>query len=193
MSYLCGSTCTRKAKEFLCPTGLYIVFPSWKFSSLQSLSCVWLCATPWIAARQASLSITNPWNLLKLMPIKSVMPSSHLILCRPLLLQSPISPSIRVFSSESTLHMRWPTYWSFSFIISPSNEHPGLIFLGWTGWISLQSKGLSGVFSKIIVQKHQFFGTHVLHSPTLTSIHDHWKNHSLDQMDLCWQSNVSAF
>ena len=98
-----------------------------QFSSVQSLSCVQLFATPWTAALQASLSITNSWNLLKLMPIKSVMPSSHLILCRPLLLLPPIPPSIRVFSSESTLHMRCPKYWSVSFSISPSNEHPGLI------------------------------------------------------------------
>ena len=98
-----------------------------QFSSVQSLSCVQLFATPWIAAHQASLSITNSWSLLKLMPVESVMPSSHLILCRPLLLLPPIPPSIRVFSNQSTLHMRWPKYWSFSFTISPSNEHPGLI------------------------------------------------------------------
>ena len=95
--------------------------------SVQSLSHVWLFATPWIAARQASLPITNSRNLLKHMSIEWVMPSSHLFLCRPLLLLSPIRPSIRVFSNESTLHMRWPKYWSFSFNISPSNEHPGLI------------------------------------------------------------------
>ena len=97
------------------------------FSSVQSLSRVWLFATPWIAARQASLSITNSRSLLKLMPIESVMPSSHLILCRPLLLLPPIPPNIRVFSNESPLRMRWPKYRSFSFSISPSNEHPGLI------------------------------------------------------------------
>ena len=102
------------------------VKPRPQFSSVQSLSRVRLFATPWITARQASLSITNSRSLLKLMPIKSVMPSSHLILCRPLLLLPPIPPSIRVFSSESTLLMRWPKYWSFSFSISPSNEHPGL-------------------------------------------------------------------
>ena len=96
------------------------------FSSVQSLSRVWLFETPWIAACQASLSITNSLCLLKLMPIESVMPSSHLILCRPLLLLSPIPPSIRVFSNELTLRMRWPKYWSLSFIISPSSEHPGL-------------------------------------------------------------------
>ena len=98
-----------------------------QFSSVQSLSRVRLFATPRIAARQASLSITNSQSSIKLMSIKSVMPSSHLILCRPLLLLPPIPPSIRVFSNESTLHMRWPKYWSFSFNISPSNEHPGLI------------------------------------------------------------------
>ena len=120
------------------------------FSSVQSLSRVWLFTTPWIAAHQASLSITNSWNSLKLMSIKSVMPSSHLILCCPLLLLPTIPPSIRVFSNESALHMRWPKYWSFSFSIIPFKEHPGLI--------SLQSKGLSRVFSNTTVQKHQFFG-----------------------------------
>ena len=98
-----------------------------RFSSVQSLSHVRLFATPWIAARPAPLSITNSQSLLKLMSIKSVMPSSHLILCRLLLLLPPMLPSIRVFSNESTLRMRWPKYWSFSFSISPSNEHPGLI------------------------------------------------------------------
>ena len=97
-------------------------------------------------------------EFIKLMPIKLVMPFSHLILCRPLLLLPPIPPSIRVFSSQSTLRIRWPNYWSFSFSISPSNEHPGLISFRWTGWISLQSKGLSRVFSNTTVQKHKFFG-----------------------------------
>ena len=128
-------------------------------SPVQSLSRVWLLATPWIAARQVSLSITNSRSSPKLLSIKSVMPSSHLILRRPLLLLPPIPPSIRVFSNESTLRMRWPKYWSFSFSISPSKEHPGLISFRRTGWISLQSKGLSRVFSNTTVQKHQFFGT----------------------------------
>ena len=97
-----------------------------QFSSVQSLSRVDF-ATPLITAHQTPLSITNSWSLLKLMPIESVMPSSHLILCHPVLLLPPIPPSIRVFSNESTLHMRWPKYWSFSFSISPSSEHPGLI------------------------------------------------------------------
>ena len=106
------------------------------FSSVQSLGYVGLFATPWITARQASLSFTNSRSLLKLMPIESVMPSSHLILCCPLLLLPPTPPSIRVFSNESTLCMRWPKYWSFSFSISPSNEHPGLISLR-MDWLDL--------------------------------------------------------
>ena len=97
----------------------------YQFNSVQSLSCVRLFATPWTAARQASLSITNSWSLLKLVSIESVMPSNHLILCCPLLRPS-IFPSITVFSNESALRIRWPKYWSFSFKISPTNEHPGL-------------------------------------------------------------------
>ena len=140
------------------------------FSSVQLLSCVWLFATPWIAGRQVSLSITNSRSSPKLMCIKSVMPPSHLILCHSLLLLPPVPPSIRVFSTESTLRMRWPKYWSFSLSISPSNEHPGPISLGWTGWISLQSKGLSKVFSNTTVQKHQFFGAQ-LSSQSNSHIH----------------------
>ena len=111
-----------------------------QFSSVQSLSRVWLFATPWIAACQASLSITNSWSLLKLMPIESVMPSSHLILCSPILLLPPIPPSIRVFSKKSTLLMRWPKYWSFNFSISPSNEHPGLVSfrMDWLDLLAVQ-------------------------------------------------------
>ena len=115
------------------------VFLPVQFSSVQSLSRAQLFATPWIAARQASLSITNSQSLLKLMSIQPVMPSSHLILCRPLLLLPPIPPSIRVFSDESALHIRWPKYWSFSFSISPSNEHPGLIFrIDWLDLLEVQ-------------------------------------------------------
>ena len=98
-----------------------------QFSLVQPLSCIWLFVTPWTAARQASLSITNSWSPLKPMSIKLVMPSNHLILCHPLLLLLSIFPSIRVFSSESALHLKWPKYWSFSFSISPSNEHLRLI------------------------------------------------------------------
>ena len=119
------------------------------FSSVQSLSRVQLFATPWTAARQASLSITNSQSLLKLMSIESVMPSNHLILCCPLLLLPPIPPSIRVFSSESTLHMRWPKYWSFSFNISPSNEQ-GLIFFR-MDWLDLLA--VQGIF-KSLLQHH---------------------------------------
>ena len=111
-----------------------------QFSSVQSLSRFWLFATPWITARQACLSITNSRSSPKLMSIESVMPSSHLILCRPLFLLPPIPPSIRVFSNESTLHMRWPKYWSFSFSISPSNEHPGLMSfrMDWLDLLAVQ-------------------------------------------------------
>ena len=115
-----------------------------------------LFATPWTTAHQASLSFTVSQGLFKLMSIESVMPSNHLILCRLLLLPS-VFPSIRVFSNESVFHISWPKYWSFSFNISPSSEHPGLISF-WMGCISLQSKGLSRVFSNTTVQKHQFFG-----------------------------------
>ena len=128
--------------------------------SVQSLSCVQLFATPWIAAHHVSLSITISWSSLKLTSIESVMPSSHLILCCPLFLLPPIPPSIRVFSNESTLHMTWPKYWSFSLSKSflPKNTQDKSP-LEWTGWISLQSKGLSRVFSNTTVQKHQFFST----------------------------------
>ena len=127
------------------------------FSSVQLLSRVRLFVTPWTAACQASLSITNSWSLPKLMSIELVLPSNHLILCHPLLLPPSLFPSIRVFSNESALHIRWPKDWCFSVNISPSNEHSGLIPLGWTGWISLQFKGLSRVFSNTTLQKHQFF------------------------------------
>ena len=126
-------------------------------SSVQSLSPVRLFVTSRTAAHQAFLSIANSRSLLKLMSSESVMPCNHLIFCHPLLVLASIFPSIRVFSNESALRIRWPKYWSFSFNISLSNEHPGLISLGWTGWISLQSKGLSRVFSNTTVQKHQFF------------------------------------
>ena len=127
--------------------------------SVEVLNRVPLFATPWTAARQASLSITNSPSLLKLMSIESVMPSNNLILCCPLLLLLSIFPSIRVFSSESVLHIRWPKYWSFSFSMSPSSEYSGLISFRIDGWISLQSMGLSRVFSNTTVQKYQFFLT----------------------------------
>ena len=170
---------------YISPQSVFVVV-------VQSLSPVWLFATPWTATRQASLSFTISQTLLKLMPIESVMPSSHLILCHPLLLLPPIPPSIKVFSNESTLRMRWPKYWSFSFSISPSSEYSGLIPLGLTGLTSLLSKGLSRVFSSTTVWRHQFFSAQLFYSLALMSIHD-WKNHSFGYMDLCQQSNVSAF
>ena len=115
--------------------------------------------TPWTAECQASLSITNSRSLLKLMPIKLVMPSNHLILCRPLLLLPSVFPSIRAFWSESVLYIMWLKYWSFTFSISPCNEHSGLMSFKIDWLISLQSKGLSRGFSTIAVQKHQFFST----------------------------------
>ena len=133
------------------------------FSSVQSLSCVRLLVTPWTAARQASLSITNSQSLLKFMSMESVMASNYLILCHPFLLS--IFPSIRVFSNESVLHIRWQKYWSFSFNISPSNEHSGLICfrMDWLDLLLVQGlqeslQALSRVFSNTTVQKHQFFG-----------------------------------
>ena len=126
-------------------------------SSVQSLSRVQLFVTLWTAPCQASLSITNSLSLPKLMSVESVMPSNHLILCRPLLLLPSIFPSIRVFSNESTLRMRWPDYWSFSFSIIPSKEIPGLISFR-MDWLDLLTvKGLSRVFSNTTVQKYQFF------------------------------------
>ena len=129
-----------------------------QFSSVQSLSCVRLFATPWIAARQASLFITISRTSLRLTSIESVMPSSHLILCRPLLLLPLIPPSIRVFSNKSTLRMRWPKYWSFSFSIIPSKEHPGLIpfRMDWLDLLAVQ--GTLKSLSNTTVQKHHFFG-----------------------------------
>ena len=126
---------------------------------VQSLSHVLLFVTLSTAAPEASLSFTISWNLLKFMSIESVMLSNHLILCHPLLLLPSIFPSIRVFSSEKALHIRWSKYWSFSFSISPSNVYSGLISFRIDGLISLLSKGLSRVFSITTVQKHQFFGT----------------------------------
>ena len=136
----------------------YLSPSSVQFNSVQSLRCVQLIATPWTAVCQDSLSITNSWSLLKLTSIELVMPSNQLILWCPLFLPPSIFPSIKVFSNESVLRIRWTKYWSFSFSISPSNEHRGLISFR-MDWISLQSKGLSRVFSNTTVQKHQFFGT----------------------------------
>ena len=135
------------------------------FSSVQSLSHVRLFATPWIAACQASLYITNSQSLLKLMSIKSVMPSSYLILCRTLLLLPPILPSIRVFSNESTLLMTWPKYWSFSFSISPFNEHPGLISFR-MDWLDLLA--VQGTLKSLLLQHHSSKASILQHSAFFT-------------------------
>ena len=140
------------------------------FSSVQSLSCVWFFMTPWIAARQASLSITNSWSSFKLTSIDSVMPSSHLILCCPLLLLPPILPSIRVFFSELSLHMRWPKYWSFNFSIILSKEHPGLISFR-MDWLDLLA--VQGTLKSLLQHhssNHQFFSTQ-LSSQSNSHIH----------------------
>ena len=149
------------------------------YTSFQSLSHVWLFATPWTAARQAYLSITNSRSLPTLMFIQSVMPSNRLILCRPLLPPS-IFPSIRVSSDESVLPIRWPKYWSFSFSIIPSSENSGLISLGWTLGFPCyprdsQESSPTPQFKSINSSALSF-----IYGPILTSIHDHWKKHSLD-------------
>ena len=153
--------------------------------SVQSLSHVRLFVTAWTTARQASMSKSR--SPPKPMSIESVMPSKHLILCRPLLLLPSIFPSIRVFSNESALLIRWPKYWSFS--ISPPDEYSGLIFfrIDWFDLLAVQGT------LKSLLQHHSSLVLSLFYCPTLTSIHDYWKNHSFDYTDLCWQTNVSAF
>ena len=149
-------------------------------SSVQSLSGARIFATPWTAAHQASLSITNTWSLHKLTSIESVMASSHLIFCCSILLPLSIFPSIRVFFNESVLHIRWPKYWSFSFSISPSNEYPGLISfrIDWLDLLAVQGNLQS------FLQHHSSKASILRHSAffivQLTSICDNWKNHSFD-------------
>ena len=157
--------CSQTYKQFY-----YIDFYSVQFSSVHSLSCVWLFVTPWTTAGQASLSITNSQSPPKPMSIVAVMPSNRLILCLPLLLLPTIFPSIGVFSNESALHIRLPKYWSFSFNISPSNEYSGLISFR-MDWLDLLA--VQGTLKSSSVLSF-------LYSPTLTSIHDYWKNHSLE-------------
>ena len=149
--------CNNKKYAYKCK--ISIKYWQTEFSSVQLLSCVQVFATPWTAACQASLSISNSWSLLKLMSVKLVMPSNHLILCRPLLLLPLIFPQIRVFSNESVLLIRCPKYWSFSFSISPSNEYSGLISfrIDWFDLLAVQ--GTLRVFPNTTVQKHRFFST----------------------------------
>ena len=154
--------------------------PTHQFSSVQLLSYVWLSATPWTIVCQASLSITNSWSPLKPMTIESVMPSSHIMLCCPLLLLLSIFPSNRVFSNESVLHIRWPKYWSFSFSISPSNEYSWLISFR-TDWLNLLT--VQRTLKAFPTPQFKSINSSVLsflHSLTVTSIHDYWKNHSFD-------------
>ena len=159
---------------------------------VQLLSHVQLLVTPWTAARQASLFFTISWSLLKLMSTESVMPYNHLFY-HPLFLLPSIFPSIRVFSSELALHIRCPKYQSFSFSISPSNEYSGLISFR-TDWFDL---AVQATF-KSLLQHHNSKASILQHlaffnGSTLTSIHNYWKNHSFDYMDLCQQSDISAF
>ena len=155
--------------------------PGWldnRFSSVAQ-SCTTF-ATPWTAARQASLSITNSQSLHRLVSIELVMPSNHLILCRPLLLLPSIFPSISLFSSESVLCIRWPKYWSFSFSISPSNQYSGLIpfRMNWLDLLAVQGTLESSPTSQF--KSISSLAPNFLYSPTITSIHDYWKNHSFD-------------
>ena len=157
------------------------------FQSVQSSCSVMsqLFATTLTAACQASLSITYSWSLLKLLSIESGMPSNHLILCHPLLLLPSIFPSIRVISNESAVCIRWPKYWSFSFSISTSNEHSGLISfrMDWLDLLAVQRTLKSLIQHKSLIQQFKSINSsalNFLYSPTLTSIHDYWKNHSLD-------------
>ena len=171
----------KKILLFFQPFVQFDYFPS--FSSVQFSSVTQSCPTlcdPMNKACQASLSITNSWSSLRLTSIESVMPSSHLILCRPLLLLPTIPPSIRVFSNKSPLHMRWPKYWSFSFSIIPSKEHPELISfrMDWLDLLAVQGTLKSPPTPQF--KSINFSALSFLHSPTLESIYDHWKNHSLD-------------
>ena len=165
-----------------------------QFSSVQSLSLIWLFETPWVAARQAALCITNSQSLLNLMSIESVIPSNRLILCCPLLILPSIFPSVTVFSNVSGLCIRWPEYWSFSFSISSFNEYSGLISfrIDWLDLLVVQGT------LKSLLQHHSSKASFVqcsafFYGPTLIFLHDYWKNHSFDDMDLCWQSNDPTF
>ena len=172
----------------VCSTSLVI-----QFSSVQSFSCVWLFATPWIAARQASLSITISQSSLKSMSIELVMPSSHLILCCPLLLLPQSLPASESFPMSQLFAWGGQSTGVSTLASIPSKEHPGLISyrMDWLDLLAVQGT------LKSLLQHHSSkesaLALSFLHSPTLTSIHDHWKNHSLDETDLCWQSNISAF
>ena len=194
------STMTHKScknHSFLSWNPLFSLWPSMFLATkeishlivvVQSLNHVWLFATPW-----TSRSFTIFLSLLKLISIESAMPSNHPIHCCSLLFLPSIFPNIRIFSNESALHISWPKYWSFTFSISPSNKYSGLIFLELTSLISLQSKGLLESSPAPQFESINSSVLSILYSPALTSEHDYWKNHSFDFIDLCWQSDVSAF
>ena len=148
---------------------------------------------PWITACQASLSFTLSWSLLKLMSIELVMPSNHLILCCPLLLLPLIFPSIKVFSNELALHIRWPKDWSFSFSISPSSEYSGLISyrISWFDLLEVQVTLESSPAPQF--KSISSLVLSLLCGPVLMCMHDYWKNHGFDYTDLCWHHDVSAF
>ena len=172
---------------------ILLTCPSVQFSSVQSLNRVQLFATPWTAASQFSLSITNSWSLLKFMSRESIMPSKHLILYHPLLLLHSIFLSIRVFSNELALPISWPKYWSFSFSISPSNEYSGLISfrMEWLDLLAVQGT------LKSHLQHHSLKAQILWHSAffmiQVTSIHDYWKNDRFDCKDLCQKSDSLLF
>ena len=182
-------TCTVKSSSFCWVLCNPMFSVSWRLILLflmqfSALSHVQLFATPWTAAHQASLTITNSQNLLKFMSIESVIPSNHLILCYPLLLLNSIFSSIRVFSNESVLCIRWPKYWSFSFSISPSNDYPGLISfrIDWLDLLAVQGT-LKSLLQHFNLEWFKSIDSSVLsfvYGLNLTSIHDHWKNHSFD-------------
>ena len=177
-----GQHCCGNLRKIHLPFGVIV----------QSLSCVQLFVTPWTAAHQASLSITNSWSLLKFKSTESVMPSNHLILCHPLLLLPSIFPSIRIFSNESAFPIRWPKCWSFSFSISPSNEYSGLISfrIDWFDLLAVQGRDSQESSPTSQFKRINALVFTLFHGPTLTSIGkmDYWKKHSFDYTDFCWQS-----
>ena len=190
------SVCTR---TYMCITHLCLylwcvyIYVHVCISVVQSFSCVQLFATPWTAGHQSTLSFTISWSLLKLMSTESMMLSNHLILSRPLLLLPLIFRSIRVFSVSQLFVSSGPKYWSFNFSISPSNEHSGLICLR-IDWFDLLA--VQGTLESSLAPQFESISSSALslpYGPTLTSIHNYWKNHSLDYMDLYWQNDISAF
>ena len=192
MGYVCSLHYLTIISTLIQPYFLFGLL-SFQFSSVQLLSHVELFTTPQTAAHQASLSLTNSWSLLKLMSVQPMMPPYSLILCHPLLLLPSIFLSIRVFTSESVLHVRWPKYWSFSFSIHPSNEYSGLISFS-IDWFDLLS--VQGTLKNPPTPQLKSINPSVLsflYNPTLTSIHDYWKNHCFDQINLCQQSTASGF